>query len=321
MKKREYVVSANELKRISLPEETDTYKPISHASLIELVEESVLQVGFNIHNSVFKAAKDGNVATAEYTIHDIRDDEMSLMIGWQNSYDKSATLKFAIGAHIFICSNGCISSDFGAFKHKHTGGVQILTPTIITSYIETASEVFSNLQRSRDEMKKTQIDKRRAAELIGRMVLEDGIINPTQMNIIGRELKRPSFDYKSEGSLWQLYQYTTHALKTDHPSTWMQSHLLAHDFFLEELSKQTGISFKKDEQLSTPSSSSNQLTIFDEISGYKATVSYFDGDDRQHYETYINLDDYEEAENAAISEFETTHSGCKLISIILDPVS
>ena len=90
------------------------------------------------------------------------------------------------------------------------------------------------MQEERERMKEIEVTRRTKAELIGRLYLEEQLINSTQMNIIGRELDHPTHDYGAPGSLWELYNYTTFSMKELHPSTWMQSHQRAHSFFVNE---------------------------------------------------------------------------------------
>jgi len=232
--KTSYVTAKDILLQAELPEETRTYKPVTHQQLIELTLESIHQAGFSLEHEKYSSARNGQVANGRYTIKNVSDNEMQLQIGWQNSYDKSMSLKFAIGTHIFICQNGCVSGDYGAFKRKHMGEIQTFTPTAITEYIKQAGEVFTKMQSERDAMKNIEITKRTAAELIGRMIIEENIIESTQLNIIRRELDKPSFDYGAPGSMWELYQHTTYALKESHPGIWMKNHINAHSFFVNE---------------------------------------------------------------------------------------
>ena len=216
-----------------LPEQTKTYKPVSHEQLIDLTLESIHQAGFTLDQESYTSAKEGRVANGKFSIKNVADSEMQLQIGWQNSYDKSLSLKFAIGTKIFICANGCVSGDYGAFKKKHVGEIQTFTPQAITEYIKHAGDAFTKMQAEREAMKNIDIDKRLQAELIGRMYIEEQFIESTQLNIIKRELKNPTYDYNAANSLWELYQFTTFSMKEVHPSLWMNNHIDAHSFFVE----------------------------------------------------------------------------------------
>lgn len=85
-----------------LPRETRSYKPVSHGQLIDLTLESIHQAGFVLDKETYSSARDGRVANGRFSIRNVADKEMQLQIGWQNSYDKSLSLKFAIGTRIFI---------------------------------------------------------------------------------------------------------------------------------------------------------------------------------------------------------------------------
>jgi hypothetical protein len=228
-----YTTTKDVLANVDLPMQTRTYKPVSHTQLIDLTLESIHQSGFTLDSEKYSMARDGNVANGNFAIRNIADSEMQLQIGWQNSYDKSLTLKFAMGTHIFICQNGCVSGDMGSFKKKHVGEIQTFTPQAISEYIKTAGDVFMQMQHEREAMKQIELSKRITADLIGRMYIEQDFIESTQLNIIKRELNKPTHNYGADNSLWELYQFTTFAMKEIHPSLWMGNHIDAHRFFTD----------------------------------------------------------------------------------------
>ena len=214
-----------------VPAQTRTYKPVSHGQLIDLTLNGIEKAGFILDKETYSAAVDGQIANGRFSISNVADSEMQLQIGWQNSYNKKLTLKFAIGTRIMVCSNGCVSGDYGAFKKKHVGEIQSFTPQAIGDYIKTAGDSFKMIQQQRDAMKQVEITKRVKAELIGRMIIEEQFISSTQLNIIQREMQSPTHDYNAPDSLWELYNYTTFAMKEVHPSLWMENHIQAHSFF------------------------------------------------------------------------------------------
>ena len=217
-----------------LPQETKSYKPISHEQLIDLTLTGIEKSGFKLETELYNSAQEGNIANGRYTISNVADKEMKLQIGWQNSYNKQLTLKFALGTSVIICQNGMVSGDFGAFKKKHVGEIQTFTPQAITDYIKSAEEAFKRIQIEREAMKQVEVDKRVISELIGRLYIEEELIQSTQLNIIQRELKKPTHNYGAEGSLWELYQFTTFSMKEIHPRLWMENHMNVHKFFTEQ---------------------------------------------------------------------------------------
>lgn len=109
------------LLQVPVPESTSTYKAVSYRELIEVTLESIESCGFKLIKEIYTWRKEGQIANGKYLLKYGTDPDMSLMIAWQNSYDKSLSLKFAVGTFVYICENGCVSGDMGAFKSKHVG--------------------------------------------------------------------------------------------------------------------------------------------------------------------------------------------------------
>ena len=249
MKRPEYNTTRDLLIRAELPAQTRTYKPVSHEQLMDVTLEGIYKAGFKLDQEMYLSSNDHQIATGRYTISNVADSEMQLQIGWQNSYNKQVSLKFAIGVHIMICSNGCVSGDMGTFKRKHMGDVQEYTPQSIMEYVKTAGDSFRQIQSEREAMKNIELNKRQQGELIGRMIVEEGFISSSELNIIRKELQKPTHDYNAQDSLWELYQYTTFAMKETHPANWMSDHISAHSFFVGvngELVTSTGASVPED---------------------------------------------------------------------------
>ena len=227
-----YEATRAQLVSAQLPLQTRTYKPVSHQQVMDLTMDGIVKAGLQIEREVYAWAKEGNVATGRYFIKGVDDEEMQLQVTWQNSYDKSLPLVYAIGANILVCTNGMMAfRGIYSFRKKHVGVIQTFAPNAIPEYVKRGGEMFLGLQEDRERMKQVEVSKRLAAELLGRMFFEEKIVESTQLNIIKREMEHPTHDYKSKGSLWELYQHVTFAIGGIHPSNWMQEHLDAHRFF------------------------------------------------------------------------------------------
>jgi hypothetical protein len=191
-----YVSAKDILINADIPRQTKTYKPVSHRQLIDLTLNGIHNAGFKLDSESYSAARDGNIANGRFSIANVADSEMQLQIGWQNSYDKSLTLKFAIGTRIFICQNGCVSGDMGAFKRKHVGEIQHFTPGAISEYIKSAGEAFKRMQTERESMKQIEITSRVKAELIGRLFLEDQIITSDPAQVLAMQQSKRDLENK-----------------------------------------------------------------------------------------------------------------------------
>lgn len=231
-----YKATVEQLMAIEVPEQTRTYKPVSNKKLIELSLEAIDKSGLIVSEVKYTMAREGQQATGRYVIKQ-NDTEMGLMIGWQNSYNKSLKLNFSLGSIVFICGNGMIVTEgISNFSHKHQGDVQEITPYKIEEYIKGAADTFYTIQQDTKRFKEIEITNRTRAELIGRMYIEDAIITATQVGIIKKEIENPTHNYNNPNSMWELYNYSTFAAKEEHPATYFKTHMNIHKFFKEQLS-------------------------------------------------------------------------------------
>jgi len=215
-----------------LPYETRSYKPVSHKQVIDTVLEGIDKTGLQVDKETYSSSMDGNIALGRYTIKDYGDNEMQQQFVWQNSYNKMKPLLFSHGANVIVCTNGLITyKGISFFSRKHTGDILELAPARICQKIEQSVEVFKTLQDNREEMKRREVSKRLASELLGRLYFEEKILQSTSLNIIKRELENPSHSYSSPGSMWELYQFVTFAIGAINPVNWIDRHVKTHEFF------------------------------------------------------------------------------------------
>lgn len=222
------------LQSVPVPDNTRTWKPVSHSKLIDITLEGLDQCGFILDREIYTYSSEGLKANGKYHLSYGNDPDMGLMIAWQNSYDKTLSLKFAVGGHVFICENGVVRGDIGTYKSKHIGQIQHVTPQLLREYICQAGDTFEDMIKEKQKMKEIEVTKKTTAELLGRLFIEDAIITSTQLNIIKSELKKPTHDYGAPGSLYELYNYNTFALKEANPSIWMDTQMKIHKFYTKE---------------------------------------------------------------------------------------
>jgi|SRR6478736_5166422 len=255
-----YEISRGLLVAAPVPPDTRTYKAFAHEKVIDLTLNALNDAGFVLDSESYKATSDQQIAIGKYTIKSVADSEMQLQIAWLNSYNKAKRLTWGIGGQVFICGNGMISADLGAFKKKHQGEIQDYSPKAITEYVKKAADVFREMQREREEMKKVEVDKTITAHILGEMFLNEDFITTTQLNIIKREIEHPTYNYNApDNSLWSLYNHTTLAMKDLHPALYMNNHMAAHKFFVSR----SGILIPNSEVIIPETGSHPQAELFD----------------------------------------------------------
>ena len=222
------------LLQVPVPDETATYKPVSHGELIRVTLESIENCGFELVKEVYTYRKEGLVANGKYLLKYGSDPDMSLMIAWQNSYDKSLSLKFAVGCWVYICENGCVSGDMGAFRSKHVGDVQTVSPALLREYICKAGSQFDTMVVQKEAMKQIQITAKERASLLGVLYIDKKLITSTQLNQIKEIIEHPVYEYGAPGTVWEIYNYITEALKNISPQYWLSAQVNIHKFIISE---------------------------------------------------------------------------------------
>ena len=220
---------------LPVPQKTGSYSPVPHGVVIDTVLESLYKANIEVIGETYKLGNEGQQVEGYFQLKG-GDNEMNLRLIFHNSYDKRLPLRVAVGAHVIVCRNGMVVGDMGAFKRKHTGTVLEEFKEEVSGSIIRIGDTFEKLRLDREKMKNIEMTKRTTAELMGRLFIEDALINATQIAIIKREIENPSFNYGIEGSLWNDYNAVTVALRESHPSQSMKQHMDLHRIVAKEYS-------------------------------------------------------------------------------------
>lgn len=219
----------NNYRTIPVPTDTTSYVAISHGSLVDTVYEHLDKAGFVIKDEKIQTAKFGNQIFGTVTCT-TGDTEQDMTIGFRNSYDKSIPVGLVAGNRVIVCSNLMFKGDVKQMR-KHTGSVRKELDFLVSQSVNYMADQFEKIRLDTIKMKDAALTKRATAELIGRMYIEENLITSTQLSIIKDQLVN-SKSFKGD-TIWDLYNHTTEALKTAHPSTIMKDHIKVHNFMLE----------------------------------------------------------------------------------------
>lgn len=225
-------MNKQELYQVPIPRATDSYSPVSHQNIIETVEEQLDKVNLSVEKSTYNVAREGKQLIGYMDIKSSFS-ELGMRIAFRNSYDKSMSVAFVAGSCVWICGNGMISGEI-QYMRKHTGGVVSELNSKIINSVNQLDDHFQRMFKHVGRMKNIQVDKTAAAELCGRMFVEQDLISSTQLGIIKRELSDPSFQDFTNPNLWSLYNHTTYSLKQAHPTHYIQDHINFHEFVEKE---------------------------------------------------------------------------------------
>lgn len=229
MKKFNNQVERKTLLDVEIPIQTSTYKPITNQTLIENTLEAIDLAGLTLKSEIYYGGNHCQQSLARYGLY-MNDAHTGLELAWQNSYNKSIAIKFSIGSVLQICMNGLMMGDLGNYKHKHIGDVQEVAPRTIRDYILESADKFQQVLDFNSKLKQIETNDRGISHLLGILFYEHDIINSTQLNIIKRECKNPSFDYQAKESLFEVINHVTYAMQETHPSNYITQSLKLYDF-------------------------------------------------------------------------------------------
>ena len=126
------IVTMEQAFNIPQPEETKTYKPVSNEALWNVLQKTAQSRGLQLGTPELGLSRKGQrmFGSVEITNQDHVDNEVRLMLGFRNSYDKSMSVGICFGSKVFVCSNMCFtgytSEDedaVGQVHHRHQTNV------------------------------------------------------------------------------------------------------------------------------------------------------------------------------------------------------
>lgn len=112
------IATLEQLREIPTPEGTNTWKPIPHVVVPELIDKMVEERGWGFADEQnkyqFTVSKEGArmFGVTKVIIPGVdTGDEFQMAVGFRNSHDKTVALRIAIGTHVLVCDNMMITGD------------------------------------------------------------------------------------------------------------------------------------------------------------------------------------------------------------------
>jgi hypothetical protein len=224
------------LTKLPLPTKTNTYTPIPHSLFVETLQNRIENAGLAISSKKFLVNDKGKLLVGEYTIRtewdeEGGDDQMTLCIGFFNSYNKVKAAGATSGAIVLKCLNGLYGSDHAAyFSKKHYGSTTIdMIIEGLDKVVAGAKTRFLELLQDRDTLKKQRLTQEIISHIIGELYITQSIISASQIVIIKHEMEHSA--KFNDRTAWSLYNWITESYKSTHPVKYISDHLKLHAYF------------------------------------------------------------------------------------------
>lgn len=130
-------------------------------------------------------------------------------LGISHSNNGNGSLKFAVGAHVMICSNGMVVGEF-VLRRRHTNGINLEESVGdgLDRYIEQSRGVVQMIEgfEARD------VDDKTSDKILMRAGRE-GLLPWSRVGQVDQEFRNPTFDAFKKRNAWSLYNAFTYVLQ------------------------------------------------------------------------------------------------------------
>ena len=227
-------VLLSDLSKVPLPEETRTYKPVSHFDLVanttSMGDMFLQNQGYELESQNYALGRKGKHMFFNLNYKKLTttgQDTTGLTIGGRNSYDKSTTIGIAVGMRVFICDNLAFSGDQVTYLRKHTGNVYEDLEVILMRTMKNADTEFKRMDLESQAMREVRLTNNDAYRNLG-VLFGNNILTSRQLPVACNEWKKPQHDAFKERNMWSFYNACTEALKSSPPKDILTRHTKLH---------------------------------------------------------------------------------------------
>jgi hypothetical protein len=155
------IVTREELANYATPEATETFKPVSHAQLVETLTQVMQDRGLHIEREQFAVQNHKLFGTFDLTWQKM--EEYGAAVGFRHANDKSMPIQIAVGARVFVCDNMAFLGEL-IHTRRHTAKLDLAEELdrATFNYIRGFRRLIDDIQ----VWKETKIEERRAKQLV-----------------------------------------------------------------------------------------------------------------------------------------------------------
>lgn len=203
-------VSAAELDAVPVPARTDSWCPVPHHHLLDLVRGSLDAAGYRMTGEQHALAQAGQRYFGLLEVHHGHGD-YGLVVGVRNSHDKTFPAGLCLGSRVFVCDNLAFSSEV-VIARKHTSRIELDLPGLVMRAVGRLTEA-RGLQDDRiAAYKAAAVSDPAAHDLLVRAV-DTGALPVRRLTETLQEWRTPSHEAFAPRTGWRLFNAVTEALK------------------------------------------------------------------------------------------------------------
>ena len=220
----------DEVQGVSTPQRTDTWVPVPHARVVELVARTMQDAGLSIIDASYGLVDRPDCPGARFFgLLEVAGNESnghSLIVGLRNSHDQSFPVKLACGSRVFVCDNLSFSGEV-VVTRRHTARVESAMPGLIARAIGEIGNLKIKQEQRFEAYHETPLDNLHAHDLIVRALNLEVIAGSTVQKVL-HEWRHPQHEEFEPRTVWSLFNAFTETLKAIKPEYLPQRTIKLH---------------------------------------------------------------------------------------------
>jgi hypothetical protein len=214
------------LAKIRTPEPTDTWRPVPHADVVDVLTERASSRGLKIRNERYAVMPGALYPTPGQKVEipgarlfgtiDFEPIQglpfpagCTPSAGLRNSHDKSFALSILSGARVFVCSNGVLSAEH-IVARKHTSRLDLVAS--IDLALDAFMDSIRSFQELHTKLNAWKLTKVRAQSLTVELARAGAFASSDILKVVD-EYEKPRHAEFKDRTAWSLYQASTETMK------------------------------------------------------------------------------------------------------------
>jgi hypothetical protein len=185
------------------PPGTDTWVPVKHSLVLDLVSTMLEGSGFSVIKEQLGLTKDAHRFFGTLDLRSELAPGIALAVGVRNSTDQTFPLGFCAGSRTFVCDNLSFSAEL-VVKRKHTKNGEMRFREAISLAVGNLKQ-FQATETRRIEFMQQRVLLPFEAEHLMLTAFERGILSVRTLPKALAVFRDPTFDWGPRDRMWHLF--------------------------------------------------------------------------------------------------------------------
>ena len=204
------LVTRSDLAQCHTPQGSGRWRPVSHIQVLNTVETTLSECGFEVNNAQYGLMKDGGQFFGTLDLSTQITQGVSLSVGIRNSTNKTLPLGFIAGNRVFVCDNLAFSAEL-LVKRRHTTFGEMRFQEAIAHAVRRLSQFRQEESSQISLMQSIELSDTEAESYILR-AYERRIVSHLLLPDVIHQWREPSHKEFEDRTAWSLFNAFTHAL-------------------------------------------------------------------------------------------------------------